>query len=654
MNKQSPTALSSTRQWSILAIVLIGAFMSILDSTIVNVAIASIHHSLHASFGLVELVITAYTIVYAALLITGGRLGDIFGRKRLFIIGLTVFGGASALCGMAPSIGLLIGARALQGVGGALFYPQVLSIIQRTFSGNERTKALGAFGSVLGLAAISGQIIGGLLLSANLFGLTWRPIFLVNVPLAIIAIIGASIVMPTTSDREKAGLDFGGVALITLTIVSLSVPLLEGQDLHWPLWTFGMLAASIVFGACFIWYESRLIRRGKTPLIRLPILKRPTIRIGVPIAALFMMSYASYIFLLSVYLQSGLGFSPLHSGLTYAPSAIGFFIGSFVAPRLIPILGRYVLEGGYIIAAIGMTITAVSVAAVGAHVASWELIPGLLIQGTGLGLGFSPLVGTIVSGLEPSEAGSGAGIVTTVMQTGNVLGVALGGLLFFTILGHFKNGAAAYAHSFAIMLSLSGVALLTAAFLVRRLPRSTYEEAGSLIERLPNWASGFAYSMFLVTGGRISDRTLKSLFRTISNRRMARAKEAPDKPSDFLRYHFRASQADQTFIRYLMREALIYDGKRIPHEAERLPVIREQIAEIERRQQQGLLPKTIDPDILRLATFSLLSYPFILPQITHMLTSTNPDEAAFQKRWEDFLSYIGNLMEQDAKQRSRA
>jgi EmrB/QacA subfamily drug resistance transporter len=637
----------SSRRGLVLAVVLAGTFMAILDVAIVNVAIPSIRSDLHTSFGGVELVISAYTLTYACLLVTGGRLGDLYGRRRLFIVGLLLFSAASALCGAAPSLAVLVAARALQGVGGALMYPQVLAIIQVTFEGQERARALGTFGSVIGIAAIAGQLVGGALLALNVFGLTWRPVFLVNVPVGILAAVAALRVLPDDQPETHTGLDGGGVVLIGLALLLLAVPLLEGRDSGWPAWMLVCLVCSVPAFAAFLGYERRLAGRGGSPLVRIELFRSRAFAGGVPIAMLFMASYAGFLLLLAVYLQAGLGFSPLHSGAVYTPAAVGFFITSLAAPRLVPLLGRHVLSIGYVIAALGLLATAATAAAAGSGLVGWELAPTLFIAGLGQGLGMSPLVGTIIAGLEPADAGAGAGVVTTTLQTGNVLGVALGGLLFFTLLGHGHSGAA-YATAFAWALPGCAALLLVAALLVHRLPLTPFEAQNALIERLPGWATGFAYSMFLMTGGRIGDRLFADVLSRVAERRLRRTEAAPLDPGEFLAFHFDAASEDGAWLTYLAREGLTYGSGPIPHEQERLPVIKAQVEEIRHRQEAGLIDPDLDPELVRLLGFALASYPRLLPQIARMTTGKDPDDPRFVADWEAFLRHLGSLLGPEA------
>lgn len=644
--------MTDTRRWLVLCVVLMGTFMAILDVAIVNVAIPSIRSDLNASFGEIEFVVSAYTLTYACLLVTGGRLGDNYGRKTLFIVGLLVFAVASAACGLARTSSILIAARAVQGIGGALMYPQVLAIIQVNFSGGERARALGIFGSVIGIAAVAGQILGGSILALDLWGLEWRPIFLVNVPLALGTIVAALFILPKDEHKDVVGLDWGGVALITTALFLLIVPLLEGRDLGWPLWMVACFCAAFPAFALFVWYERRFGLRGGRALVRIDLFKCASFAYGVPIAALFLAAYAGFLFTLALYLQVGLGFTPLQSGLAYTPTAIGFFITSLAAPRLIPLLGRQVLTAGYVVAAFGLAATATTVFSAGARLHGFELAPSLFIVGLGNGLGLSPLVGTVIAGLAPEEAGAGAGIVTTTLQVGNALGVALIGLLFFSLVGAAGPGAA-YADAFALTLPACAGALLLAAVLVRWLPRTPFEVSNALVERLPDWSAGFAYSMFLMTGGRLGDRLVHDLVAHVIDRRVQRVHEAPQDVGEFLAFHFRGAEADLAWLHYLMREALVFGNRPVPEEKERQEAVSLQVQEIRDRQAAGLLPADLDPGVLRLMGFALINYPRMLPQITRMNTGLTPDNPRFVARWEALLREIGSWIEEAAR-RSKA
>lgn len=634
------------RDWAVLTVVLAGAFMALLDTAIVNVAVPSIRSSLHASFGSAELVVTAYTITYACLLITGGRLGDTLGRKRLFISGLLVFTAASALCGAAPSTEVLIAARAIQGAGGALLYPQVLSVIQVTFTGQARAKALGIFGAVLGIAVLSGQVVGGLLISADVFGWDWRPIFLVNVPVGIAGMAAALIVLPRErgegdrGEKQRPRTDAVGVVLAAAFLFCLVVPLLAGRDEGWPAWMTACLAAALPVLWLFMSWERRLERGGGAPLVRLGLFAERGFAAGVPIAGLFMLAYGGFVFVLSVYLQSGLGFSALRAGLTSSPSALAFFLASLAAPRLVPLLGRGLLGIGYGLAALGILGTAAVAAAAGGHLAPVELAPVLFVTGTGLGFGLTPLVGTIVAGLKPADAGSGSGVITTTMQAGSALGVAVLTLVFFSVLGPATSAASA-ASAFAVTLPVCAVAFAAAAILVRWLPRGP-QFANALVEQQPGWAYGFAYSMFLMTGGRIGDRLFEEIVGHVASRIADRIERAPDGPGEFLAYHFTARTPEQAWLNYLVREALTKGNGPVAQEETRTAVIQRQVDEIRDRQAAGTVDPDLDPAAVRLLVFALSSYPRVLPQITRMATGLDPDDARFTRLWADLLRTVGD------------
>lgn len=638
------TRAGARRKQLVLVVVMAATFLSVLDVAIVNVAVPSIRADLHVGFGAVELVIAVYVLTWACLLVTGGRLGDVHGRRRLFLIGLVGFTAASALCGVAPSIGVLVAARAAQGVGGALMYPQVIAIIQVTFEeGKERARALGVFGAVVGLAAVAGQLIGGGLLAWDLFGLSWRPVFLVNVPLGVLTAVAAGVVLARDRPTTRTRLDWGGVVLIGVALLLLLVPLVEGRDHGWPSWMIVCLLCAVPAFVALLAHERRVAAGGGDPLVRLELFRNRGFAGGIPIAVLFVASYSAFLLLLAVYLQTGLGFSALGSGLVYTPAALGFFAASLGAPKLVPLLGRHVLTLGYVTAALALMATAATVAAAGDGLHGWQLAPTLLIAGLGQGLGMSPLVGTIIAGLGPADAGAGAGVVTTTMQVGQALGVALGGLLFFSLVGGGGPGDP-YADAFAVALPVCAMLLLVAALFVHRLPVTPFEAQNALIERLPGWASGFAYSMFLMTGGRLGDGVFSDLLSRMTQRKLHRTEEAPSDPGEFFVHHFDALAADRAWLGYLQREALTNGSDPIPHAAERQPVIDAQVDEIRRRQHSGHIDPAFDPRFVRLLGFALASYPRLLPQITRMATGLTCDDPRFVAGWSALLRDVGGRL----------
>jgi len=422
------------RRWVKLFVVVVGAFMAMLDAFVVNVAIPSISRGLRTSLSEVELVIASYILVYAVLLVTGGRLGDRFGHKRMFLLGVAGFTFASIGCALAPSVEWLIGARVLQGASAALLYPQALSILQVTFSGRERTVALGIYGSALPVAAVMGQVGGGLLLQANILGLTWRPVFLINVPIGILTLVAAALFLERQRTAASLRLDGTGIALVTVALLLLVVPFVSGRDAGWPWWMLLMLAASLPALVLFALFEQHLAKRGGSPLVKLTLFQQRTFMVGNLIGLAFFSCNAGMAFVFTVFLQVGLGFSPLQAGLTFVPSATGTFVAALLGPRVIPKLGRSILILGCFAQGFGLLVMLVIVLYSGTSLSGLTLAPVFFLMGAGSGLGVAPLVGTITSRVSRQDAGTASGVVSTMMQVSNVLGVAVIGLVFLSIL----------------------------------------------------------------------------------------------------------------------------------------------------------------------------------------------------------------------------
>ncbi len=427
------------RRWLGLGVVLIAAFMLLIDISIVNVAIPSIQRDLHASYSQVQWVLAGYQLAFAVVLITGGRLGDIFGRKRLFLIGVTGFTLASALCGAAQNPAMLVGSRFLQGLMGALLFPQVLSIIQVTFPPRERGTALGLFGAAIGLATISGPLAGGLLIQGNLLGLDWRPIFLVNLPIGVLAIVAATVLLRESSAEDAPRLDPVGVVLATAALLALVYPLVEGRDLGWPAWIFVLLAASVPLFALFALYERYKTRKDNSPLLVLGLFRERAFVSGLLLSAVFFSGIAAFFLTFSLFLQIGLGFTALHAGLTTIPFSLGTAVASAASTRIAPRLGRRILSLGCLLLVAGMGGVILTVSHYGTALRSWQLLPALLVCGIGLGLVIAPLVNVILAGISGRNAGSASGALTTIQQVGGAIGVAIIGVIFFGLLSSEAN-----------------------------------------------------------------------------------------------------------------------------------------------------------------------------------------------------------------------
>ncbi len=359
-----------------LGIVLTSVFVQLLDVSIVNVAIPSIQSDLGANSASIQLVLAGYQLAFACTLITAARLGDIRGRRRMFLIGMTVFTVASLLCGLAPEPKTLVPARVLQGLGSGLMFPQVLAVIQVTFSGKDRGKAFGIFGATIGLATILGPLIGGLLLKADLFGTDWRMIFLVNVPVGIGALVMAVKELPESKAPDAPRLDLKGAALVTVGLLLLVFPLTEGRERGWPWWIWVMLGLSLPVLAAFVALQLRKTRRDDDPLVLMSLFGNQSFQAGVVLSAVFFLGIAPFFFAFSLYLQVGLGFTPLHSGLTTLPFAIGSGLASARSDGIAKKLGRDVLLVGTLLSTAGMVALIVVLHLVGPDLHSYEVAAG--------------------------------------------------------------------------------------------------------------------------------------------------------------------------------------------------------------------------------------------------------------------------------------
>ena len=329
-----PSRRPARSPWAALAVVLTGQFMAVLDASVVNVAAPSIHASLHTSGAGLQLVIAGYVITYAVLLVTGARLGDILGHRRLFLSGLAMFTLASLGCGLATSTAVLVTLRFIQGAGAAAMIPQVLSLIQRTFTGAARGRPMRLYAAVLAGAAVTGQVVGGVLVSANILGSTWRPVFLLNVPIGAILFLAGLRTLPSGRGEPGRTLDLAGLATLTPAVLALILPLVLGQSEHWPAWGWACLAGSGALFALFAVVERRVAARGGSPLIPGRLLRLPGTVAGI--AALFcvMAVFGGFFFVLALHLQGGLGYSPMRAGLTFAPAGLAFAVVSLNWQRL--------------------------------------------------------------------------------------------------------------------------------------------------------------------------------------------------------------------------------------------------------------------------------------------------------------------------------
>lgn len=464
---QTSGSLPDPRRWWALVVTLTATFMAILDTFVVNVAIPSIQRNLQSTFAQVELVIAGYTLVYAVLMVTGGRLGDIFTRKRMFQLGMLGFTLTSLLCGIAPNTNVLIAVRVLQGMAAAMMTPQVVALIQLTFTERERGVALGFYGATVGIASITGQIVGGLLITSDVFGLGWRSVFLVNILIGILALIATVPLLPDLTTDRSHRLDLGGVGILTLGLGLLVYPLVEGHDVGWPLWTFVCMILAVPVLVFFVWYEYHLMKSGGSPLVPLVLFQHKSFNLGILTALAYYSGNGALFFTLALYLQLGLGFTPLAAGLTFLPIGIGFFLSSLLAPRAVPFLGAWVLRLGAIIMGLGEIWTLLALQQVGLIATAANLLLPLFVVGFGEGVIAAPLMNVVLAGVGKENTGAASGILTTMIQISQAMGVAVVGVVFFSVLGtvvpaHVAQAAHAYGQAFvAALVSITILALAT-------------------------------------------------------------------------------------------------------------------------------------------------------------------------------------------------
>jgi len=440
-----PPDAGKDHRYLLLPVILSATFMQLIDVSIVNVAIPSIQASLRASFAAVELMVSVYLLAFAITLITGGRLGDIFGRRRLFLIGMAGFTMASAVCGAAPTAMVLVVARVFQGMFSGLMYPQVLSVIQVTFKPAERGKVFGIFGAVIGLATILGPLLGGVLIALDIAGLSWRLIFFVNLPVGIAAFTGANRALPESKAPDTPRLDLAGATLATIGLGLLVYPLVEGRQQGWPAWLDVLLALSVPALTAFAFLQRRISRRNGHPLIRWSLFHQRSFVAGSLLSLVFFLGVAPFFFVFSIYLQTGLGFSALATGLTVLPFAVGSGLASYRSAGIAKRMGKTVLSLGTGLMGLGMVFVIITIHQTGTSVNGYELIPSLLIAGVGLGLVVAPLTNIVLAGVHSVDAGSASGALSTVQQLGGAIGIALIGVVFFGLLGAHANGSAATA-----------------------------------------------------------------------------------------------------------------------------------------------------------------------------------------------------------------
>ena len=467
-------------RWLMLAVLLGGQFMALIDAFVVNVAMPSIGADLHASGATLQLVAGGYSATYAMLLITGARLGSLYGRRRMYLLGVVVFTAASLACGLAPDSALLILARCVQGAAAAVLVPQILSVIQMRFTGAARATALSAWGLVLATGAVAGVVLGGLLVSADLLGAGWRPVFLINVPLGVLVAVLVPRVVPADPPRARhtgpgaRRLDLRGLAIAAPAVCLIVLPLVLGRELGWPAWTLGCVAAGLLLAGAFAAFERAVAAKGGDPLLNLDVLRAPGLAAGLGTLLAVMAGYGGLLFVFTLHLQAGLGQSALRAGLSYIPLAgtfglVGYFwrqLPARVHPVLVP-AGLALLAVGYL---------GLMVAVRGGGAGGPLLWLALAVAGIGLGLTISPLLTQALVGVPMSQAADASGLVATAAQLSQVIGVAAFGTVYLSLAQRAGPPAVASGKALAatatLLALLAGLGLVPAVALARTVLRA--------------------------------------------------------------------------------------------------------------------------------------------------------------------------------------
>jgi EmrB/QacA subfamily drug resistance transporter len=441
----------SANPWLVLAIILTAVFMQLLDTTITMVGVPSIQSSLHSSFGEIQLVVAGYMLAFACVLVTGGRLGDSYGRKRMFLYGMLGFTIASAACGAAPDALTLICSRVVQGVCSGLMFPQVLGIIQVVFGGqrgeegSRRTKAIGFYGATIGLATILGPVTGGGLIDLNIAGAGWRSIFYVNVPIGLAAMVLGTRIVPESKAEGTGRIDLPGAALLGTGLFLLVLPLVIGRDESWPAWSFACIAVSPFVLAAFAAYERTRTRRAASPLIDTTLFRERPFTLGLVACLVFFTGIPSFFMILLLTLQEGLGYSPVKAGAATLGFAVALAIGSARSAVVTKHLGNRVLVAGCALMIIGQLAVIGVMTGAGTGLHGWQLLLPMFVAGLGGGFFIAPVTHVVLAGIKSKDAGSASGTLATAQQVGAALGIAIVGVIFFGLLGANANSSSASA-----------------------------------------------------------------------------------------------------------------------------------------------------------------------------------------------------------------
>ncbi|WP_220139953.1 MFS transporter [Nocardia huaxiensis] len=468
-----PSLTGDPNRWRALPVILSAMFMAMFDYFVVNVAASSLQHDLHAGEAALELIVGGYGFAYASGLITGGRLGDKYGHRRMFVLGMLAFAAASLLCGLATSAWALVGFRVLQGATAAMLIPQMLALINTMFPPAERPRAMAAFGATVGIGAVSGQVLGGVLLHIDLFGWGWRTIFLVNLPIGLAAALLAAAWLPRHEIARRPKFDPIGALGISLALAMILVPVTLGRTAGWPLWIWATMAAAAPVLLLTLRYERALARRGGEPVLDLDLVRTRVFGAGMVISGGYLAFFAGFMLCLTLLLQNGLGLSPLHAGLVFAPLGLAFATSSILSRRVAERIGNRVMVLGASVSITGLLLTLAAILLLGSDITAAALIPGMIIVGAGNGLSIPSALGAVLSsGIPTHQAGMAAGVLTTAQQFGNAVGATVLGTIYFTALGT-PGGVGDFASAMAVATGAALVFALTVLAAACMLPRQT-------------------------------------------------------------------------------------------------------------------------------------------------------------------------------------
>ncbi|WP_265447062.1 MFS transporter [Flexivirga meconopsidis] len=477
----APAVTASYRwRWVALLVVLCAEIMDLLDALVTTIAGPTIAGDLGGGDTLIQWLSAGYTLAMATGLLIGGRLGDMFGRKRMFLIGMAGFSFFSLLCAMAGDPTTLITARVLQGLLGATLLPQGLGIINEVFAPEERAKAFGAFGPVMGLGAVGGPILAGWLTDADILGLSWRAIFAINIPIGVLALLGAVRFLPKNRPDRGLGVDLLGTGLAAAGMFLLVYPLVQGRELDWPLWCFAMIAGSLVAFVLFAYVERSRDRSGRSTLVVPSLFTKRAFTGGLVTGLAFFSALMGTSLILTLYVQAGLGYTPVQAGLTSVPQAVGMILGFGIGQALTARIGRSTMHLGFLIVIAGLALFAGTIGWSGDAINALRLAPSLAVIGIGMGMAMTPFFDIVLSGVDDHESGSASGSMTAVQQIGAALGVAVLGTVFF---GHVDGGTGSRTEIFGSATQVTtwvGIGAVVIAFaLTFLLPKHTREDVAA-------------------------------------------------------------------------------------------------------------------------------------------------------------------------------